>query len=274
MNFLAVASELPQTTYYRETLRPWPNLLFIAPLLLVYEIGMTWLQLPGIRNGADAWMRTMILSWGAPGGWLLPAAVVLSLLTWHVSTQQTWRVQAETLLGMASESLLYACGLILVGQFVEAVTRLNSLPSLSLEALWQAGMVTEPGMTTRLLNFLGAGIYEEFLFRLCLLPAAYVLFSSLLLPRRGAFAAAVLSTSLVFALAHYAVPASDVTALSVLSDAVAQMQSRQELWFGFGFRVLAGVVFALLFCFRGFGIAVGAHALYDIVVGCILTSEL
>jgi hypothetical protein len=34
----------------------------------------------------------------------------------------------------------------------------------------------------------------------------------------------------------------------------------------FGFRVLAGVFFSLVFLRRGFGIAAGTHALYDILV--------
>ena len=37
--------------------------------------------------------------------------------------------------------------------------------------------------------------------------------------------------------------------------------------YNFLFRTVAGVYFALLFQLRGFGIAVGAHACYDVVVG-------
>jgi hypothetical protein len=33
------------------------------------------------------------------------------------------------------------------------------------------------------------------------------------------------------------------------------------------FRFLAGALFAVVFVLRGFGIAAGAHALYDIYVG-------
>jgi len=35
----------------------------------------------------------------------------------------------------------------------------------------------------------------------------------------------------------------------------------------FVFRTLAGLYFAFLFQLRGFGVAVGAHACYDVVVG-------
>ena len=40
----------------------------------------------------------------------------------------------------------------------------------------------------------------------------------------------------------------------------------------FLFRMLAGIYFALLFRLRGFGIAVGTHAFYDIIVGVTLTT--
>jgi membrane protease YdiL (CAAX protease family) len=41
----------------------------------------------------------------------------------------------------------------------------------------------------------------------------------------------------------------------------------------FVFRTLAGVFFAVVYQYRGFGIAVGAHAFYDILVGVILTAS-
>jgi membrane protease YdiL (CAAX protease family) len=38
----------------------------------------------------------------------------------------------------------------------------------------------------------------------------------------------------------------------------------------FLFRTLAGLYFAILYQLRGFGIAVGAHACYDVLVGVAL----
>ena len=40
-------------------------------------------------------------------------------------------------------------------------------------------------------------------------------------------------------------------------------------WFSFLFRFIAGVFFAILFVYRGYGIAVGTHALYDILIGLL-----
>jgi hypothetical protein len=62
-------------------------------------------------------------------------------------------------------------------------------------------------------------------------------------------ATVVLLTSAIFSAAHYVGPHGD------LLDA-----------FSFLFRFTAGAFFAVLFVFRGFGIAAGTHALYDIFV--------
>ena len=92
------------------------------------------------------------------------------------------------------------------------------------------------------------------LFRLCLLPAFTGLFRLSRISPRVAVALAVLSTSLMFALAHHAGPGAEPFDLFV-----------------FTFRTTAGVAFALLFLYRGFGIAVGSHAAYDLLVGVALT---
>ncbi len=60
---------------------------------------------------------------------------------------------------------------------------------------------------------------------------------------------AVLLTSVVFSAAHYLGPHGET------------FNS-----FSFAFRFLAGAFFAVLFVYRGFGVAAGTHALYDVFV--------
>jgi len=101
-----------------------------------------------------------------------------------------------------------------------------------------------------LIGFSGAGVYEEVLFRLLLLPVVASLLGWLGAPRAWQIGGAVVMTSIVFSLAHYVGPHGDAWH-----------------WFTFTFRFLAGGFFAIVFVQRGFGIAAGAHALYDIFVG-------
>ncbi len=62
---------------------------------------------------------------------------------------------------------------------------------------------------------------------------------------------AVVLSSLLFAAAHHVGPYGE----------------RPILWSRFVFRTLAGVFFSVVYVYRGFGIAAGSHAAYDIMVG-------
>ena len=86
------------------------------------------------------------------------------------------------------------------------------------------------------------------LFRLILLSlAAWALRRAGIAPRPATIAAAIL-TSLLFAAAHNVGPYGEPLEA-----------------FRFLFRVLAGLFFAAVFLYRGFGIAAGSHAAYDIL---------
>ena len=102
----------------------------------------------------------------------------------------------------------------------------------------------------RLVGFLGAGVYEEMLFRLMLLPPLAAIAWRLGAKRGVRLVAAVILTSLVFSAAHYVGPHGEAY------DS-----------FSFAFRFVAGAMFAVLFVSRGFGVAAGTHALYDVFVG-------
>ena len=260
-----------QPEYWLETRRPFCNLVFLLPLLLMYEVGVCVIGGSGsgsIRNGADAWMRLGLQRLGVDLLWLLPALLVGALLSWQWASRQPWRMSWDTLGGMLAESLLFAFVLILIGQLTDFCFRQASPPRLQVgETAWNAGFLV------KLIAFMGAGIYEEFLFRLCLIPVTYAAFRALLLPHRWSVGGTIVLTSLVFSLAHYLGPAADGQSLSLLTEAVARVQSSRSLCFSFVFRTLAGMFFAALFFLRGFGITVGTHAVYDVFVGIVLISE-
>ena len=112
---------------------------------------------------------------------------------------------------------------------------------------------TEAATFARALGYVGAGIYEEVLFRLALLPASIAVLRQPVKLRAWATPLAVLATSLLFSAAHHAGPSGEPFDL-----------------FRFCFRALAGGIFAGLFVLRGFGITAGSHALYDLLVGVLL----
>ena len=100
-----------------------------------------------------------------------------------------------------------------------------------------------------LLTMVGAGIYEELFFRLLLLPIVVWALLRIDLKNWLAYALGVMLVSVAFAAAH---------SIGVEQD-----------WFTFAFRFLVGVVLGTVFLKRGFGVAVGAHALYNIAVALL-----
>jgi membrane protease YdiL (CAAX protease family) len=107
----------------------------------------------------------------------------------------------------------------------------------------------------QVLTFVGAGIYEEVLFRLGLFGGLVLLLRVVGIPRVAAWALAASAAALAFAAAHHVGPYGE--------------PMRADY---FVFRAIAGLYFTALFVARGFGVAVGAHAGYDVLVGVVVSS--
>ncbi|MBN2476471.1 MAG: CPBP family intramembrane metalloprotease [Pirellulales bacterium] len=229
--------------YWVESRRPLASLVFIAPWLVVYEAGVLLLGPTEVRNGADALLRDVLGRLGFGQYFLLPVLTACVLLGWHYTTRQTWRLSRGLLWGMGGECLLLSICLWLLAQVQGLVLQIPPVPT---------GSVAQDAFRTvgRAVSFLGAGIYEELLFRLILLSAVVWGLTRLKLKPRSRTIVAVLLTSLLFAGAHYVGEHGDLLN-----------------WYSFLFRFLAGTFFAVLFLYRGFGIAAGAHAGYDMLAG-------
>jgi hypothetical protein len=237
--------------YWTDARRPLSCLLFLAPLIAIYEAGVLMLadsEPDQLRNGADYWMRSLLSVAGLSQILLLPILVIAVLLTWHLMRRHSWHVRLETQVGMLAESVALAVLLIGVGQ-------LHHLLFLQLQSPHAQEMLQMQisGKVTQAVSFIGAGVYEEVMFRLLLVPLAFWVFRLFEFPSRWAAVMAAISTSFVFALAHHIGPTADAFNL-----------------FTFSFRAAAGMFFAAVFFLRGFGITVGCHAAYDLLVGVFL----
>lgn len=235
----AGGSPADDESYWRISRTPLTSLVFTMPLVLAYEGGVLLMGRSSPRNNADVWLRQLLDAAGFGAYFLLPALTVLGLLAWHHVEHDRWRFRPGILAGMAVESLLWAA--VLVG-----LARLQG-------RWWPlAAALDGEGPFARLVAFCGAGLYEEVLFRLLLLPALAWLAAQLGCSTAAAAFWGVVASSALFSLAHYVGPLGDVFTL-----------------YSFTFRFLAGLFFAILFVARGFGIAAGTHAVYDILVGLL-----
>lgn len=231
--------------YWWQSRRPLTSLFFVLPLLLFYEGGVLWLGADAIRNGADLWLQQLLGMFGFGGFLLVPVLTVGILLAWHHTSRQPWRVSRRVLYWMAAESTALALLLVVIANLQARVLSLGgaAVPCAV------SGQETMSSYMGTLVRYFGAGIYEELLFRLILIPIVMAAIGLMVASRNVRITGALLATSLFFAAAHYVGPFGEAWELH-----------------SFAFRFVAGGFFAVLFVYRGFGIAAGTHALYDILV--------
>ena len=225
------------TNYLKKSERPLVSLVFLLPLILIHEIG--W-RLEGVHLLAFQMLRQFCDALGASGPFIPALVLIVSLLGWHLARHDKWTVEINTLLGMALESILLALPLLALAA---GLARWTWRPIL-------AGLFDDrPG---QIVIALGAGIYEEMIFRLILITLLNVLLIDLLkMPKiRGAILMVCVS-GLAFSFYHYLGP-------------------ERFSWRTCVFRTVAGMYFGAIFMCRGFGITAGCHAAYDCIVCAML----
>lgn len=232
--------------YVRRSRAPRYSLVFALPLLLLYEglsALLTGSAVAGVRNGADVLLKTLFIGLGGRNGLYLFGVLLLGgglWLVWRDRKSAGERYEPRVFAWMAAESTVYAAA------FGGVVGWLTTLVLSGPRAL-SAGGAAALDLPTQLVISLGAGLYEELLFRVLLVGLLLRLFLVLLPARRKTGTAlAVVVAALIFSTFHYVGSLGDTFAVP-----------------SFTFRAIAGVVFSVLYVTRGFGIAAWTHALYD-----------
>ncbi len=141
---------------------------------------------------------------------------------------------------MFGESLIYA---MLLGAVVATLTGIL-LGGPALAVVPEAARLT---LSQQLVISLGAGLYEELLFRVLLVSGFTAVGLRLKWRPAVAVGVAVLASALLFSAFHYIGPLGDPLELG-----------------SFAFRAIAGLLLSALYVLRGFGIVAWTHALYDI----------
>lgn len=228
--------------YFDLSSRPLHILLFLLPVVIAAELGT--LGLGGERIADQLAAHQMLIRFfdlfGVLGLHLPALALVVTLVVQHILSRDRWRIEPIVPAAMVVESAF------LTGPLLILVLILQSSPPAA-AGIDDAVLATRSGV----LLALGAGLYEEVLFRLVLITAIHFIAADLLrVPDAGAKTLAVLVSALLFTLHHNLDPAST----GAVSPRLA------------AFFFLAGIYFGVLFLARGLGIAVGVHAVYDLLV--------
>jgi len=97
--------------YRYVTQRPWPSLLFVLPMLLIFEIG-TWLR-NGHASAGDSQLVAMYLidmmikALGASGAYFPGLLMVVILLAIHIVGKHPWKFDIYVLPAMLGESMVW-----------------------------------------------------------------------------------------------------------------------------------------------------------------------
>ena len=228
--------------YLSETRDPYTNVILVLPLFVAYQIGI--LATGGVRNGVDFMTDLMFLAagndfWAYIGinvGVLVAFGVALFIL----------RKSGEFRIGVwpwvLVESTIYA---IFLGSAIIGLMR-----NLGMGHLLATGVEGSIDVVDKLVLSIGAGMYEELVFRLILTGGLFLLGEKIFNWSTWVAASfAVIASSLAFSGVHYVGSLADTFSLG-----------------SFMFRFFAGVILAAIFYLRGFAVAVYTHAIYDILV--------
>ncbi|PEN10964.1 CPBP family intramembrane metalloprotease [Longibacter salinarum] len=190
-----------------------------------------------VRIGADVWMKQLAALTGGPIVWVLAGTVlVVGVGIMVYERKQNIPLRPAYFAGILAESAVYAVLVAgLVSYLVAAVFAAAPSPQMAHD-LW-----------TQLALSIGAGLYEELVFRVILVGGLFLFFRWMFSSQTTAYVTAAIIGAAVFSLVHYAGALGDPFALD-----------------SFTFRFLFGLALNVLFLVRGFGVAAWTHALYDI----------
>lgn len=225
---------------------PDAALAVALPLLIVYEFGVAALGGDAaVRNGLDAWIasgltRLAPLAWPP---WTASGILALGLLGWRLVDRRGAEFPIRWAWGIVGEGLLFGSALAALGTIAEPE---------SLTGLGRRLVGLQVGPSAEAVASLGAGVFEEAVFRLLAIPILITLSRRLATPKPAAVLLAIAASSLAFSAAHHVGESPGAFDPDV-----------------FLYRTAAGVYFGALFLARGFGVAAAAHVSYDLIVGVI-----
>ena len=226
--------------YWINTRTPLYSFLFTVPLFFIYEIGIfltSSSDMVSMRNGADALMRQILSAFGMNGFYWMGVIFFLGFILVFIYQKQYWydmEVNSEFLPLMLAESMAWAMGLYF---FMSNVYILLMNPNGSI-------------LIQQVTLAVGAGIYEEILFRVILIAAiggilGFIFQWSDMLKN---WVAMIIAAG-IFSSFHFIGEYGDYFSFNI-----------------FMVRFFAGILLGILYFMRGFGITAWTHAIYDLII--------
>ncbi|MFH2009083.1 MAG: CPBP family intramembrane glutamic endopeptidase [bacterium] len=217
------------------------EVLFVFPLFVVYQAGtFSSNQLNGVDLVSTLLFRLSSVSEYALLGLASAVMVGVGYLYWRMRRRE--RFELRMILPVLAESAVYA---VLMGTVILFV--MNRILGIAPPSLG-AGSGYGPWMVVYVSA--GAGLHEELVFRVAIYGGLAALLGSRTgLSRLVVVGLALAVSATLFSVSHHIPPHGEPFTL-----------------FAFVYRLLAGVIFGVLYAYRGFSTAVYTHFLYDVLV--------
>ena len=227
-------------SYFLQTRSSFYSFLFTIPLFFIYEVGILFLSKDDIlvvRNGADFLMRSILESFGIFGLYGLGAIFLIGFIITYIyffNDKSNKSIRADYLFIMIFESVCWALILyFLLSKFM--LVLMNPIGKT---------------ITQQVTLAVGAGIYEEFFFRVMLISGLTGIIGFVFLwSEKVRKAAALIIAAGIFSAFHFMGDYGDFFSMEL-----------------FLLRFFAGIVLGVLYIARGFGITAYAHSIYDLIV--------
>ena len=227
-------------SYFSTSRSYFYSFLFTIPLFFVYEISILFLSKDDIivvRNGADFLMRNILESFDIYGlyalGFVFFFGFALSFI-FFIKADKKKELKSSFLFFMFIESVLWSFILyLMLSKFM--LVLMNPMGKMILQQVTLA---------------IGAGIYEEFLFRVLLIAGLTRLLGFIFLWKQlSRKIVALIISGGIFSAFHFMGEYGDFFSMEL-----------------FLLRFFAGIILGVLYLFRGFGITAYTHSIYDLIV--------
>jgi membrane protease YdiL (CAAX protease family) len=229
-------------SYFARSADPFTSVVLVLPLFVLYQVGV--LSTNGVGNGLDFMTATLFRLTGGDVALYLAfnAVVLLGFVVALLVLRTRGHFEAKLIPWMMLESTLYA---LLFGTVV-----ISLMQGFGLGALLATAAQPAPDLFAKVVLSVGAGLYEELVFRVVVLGGLFFALTRFAgFSRIFAAVVAVIVSSAVFSGVHHLGALGEPFTLGA-----------------FAYRFFAGLVLAFIFQVRGFAIAAYTHALYDVWV--------
>jgi membrane protease YdiL (CAAX protease family) len=234
-------------SYWLSTRSPLYSFLFTVPLFLIYEIGIFLTSSDDmfvLRNGADALMRQILATFGITGLYWVGLIFFIGFIIAFILQRKYWeetQIHSDYFLLMMVESVGWSVVIYFLMTNVYLLL-MNPTGSMLVQQVTLA---------------VGAGIYEEFLFRVLLIAGISVILGFIFQwsDKTRNWAAMVIAAG-IFSSFHFIGEYGDFFSFNI-----------------FMVRFLAGIALGTLYFLRGFGITAWSHAVYDLIVLTRMTTQ-